>query len=293
MAAALRRRPGIYPEVARAVGELRHDVLKHRAGVLGAVADAGAPRAEIERALTLPRPTSLVVTGIYDRLVQAARGAGVTLRPLAREPIFGALVRDLARAELLLPRAPPHDGRDELVAIDARLRGQHAEALSELLRLGPRTRLDAAKLSDWIASVEAAVRQAGRPWTAPGLALADLDLDFPVEEDALSAIFANLLRNAQDAVAGQPEPRVLVRIDRERDVTGRPSVTLFVGRRRPHAAVAGDHRGARERARSGHRARSGAAVARQPGGARGAGAAHQAGGGLLSVMTRAPDLRRL
>jgi tetratricopeptide (TPR) repeat protein len=229
VAAALRRRPGIYPEVARAVGELRHDVLKHRAGVLGAVAAAGAPRAEIERALTLPRPTSVVVAGIYERLAQAARGAGVTLRPLGREPIFGALVRDLARAELLLPRTPPYDGRDELVAIDARLRGEHAEALAALLRLGPRTRLDAGKLSGWIASVEAAVRQAGRPWAAPGLALADLDLDFPVEEDALSAIFANLLRNAQDAVAGKPEPRVLVRVDRERDVTGRQSVTLFVG----------------------------------------------------------------
>ncbi|HEY5089282.1 MAG TPA: tetratricopeptide repeat protein, partial [Polyangia bacterium] len=34
VASALRRRPGLYPEVARAVGELRHDVLKHRAGVL-------------------------------------------------------------------------------------------------------------------------------------------------------------------------------------------------------------------------------------------------------------------
>ncbi|HZL16609.1 MAG TPA: ATP-binding protein, partial [Polyangia bacterium] len=165
----------------------------------------------------------------YDRLAQAARGAGVTLRPLAREPIFGALVRDLARAELLLPRTPPQDGREELGAIDARLRGEHAEALATLLRLGPRTRLDAAKLSVWIASVEASVRQAGRPWTAPGLALADLDLDFPVEEDALSAIFANLLRNAQDAVAGKPEPRVLVGVDRERDFTGRQSVRLFVG----------------------------------------------------------------
>jgi tetratricopeptide (TPR) repeat protein len=229
LAGALRRRPGIYPEVARAVGELRHDVLKHRAAVLGAVADGQSPRAEIERALTLPRPTSLVVAGIYDRLVQAARGAGATLRPLAREPIFGGLVRDLARAELLLPRAPPHDGRAELMAIDGRLRGAHADALAALLRLGPRTRLDAATLSRWIAAVEASTRQAGRRWIAPGLALADLDVDFPVEEDALSAIFANLLRNAEAAVATQPEARVIVRVDRERDVTGRQSVTLFVG----------------------------------------------------------------
>ncbi len=229
VAAALRRRPGLYPEVARAVGELRHDVLKHRAGVLGAVADGRAPRAEIERALTLPRPTSVVVAGIYDRLAQAARGAGITLRPLAREPLFGGLARDLARAELLLPRRTPDDGRDELCAIDGRLRGVRADELAELLRLGPRTRLDAAVLSRWIAAVEASTRQAGRLWTAPGLSLADLDVDFPVEEDALSAIFANLLRNAEVAVAGQVDARVVVRVDRERDLTGRQSVTLFVG----------------------------------------------------------------
>jgi signal transduction histidine kinase len=30
-------------------------------------------------------------------------------------------------------------------------------------------------------------------------------------------------------VATQPEARVIVRVDRERDVTGRQSVTLFVG----------------------------------------------------------------
>lgn len=229
VASALRRRPGLYPEVARAVGELRHDVLKHRAGVLGAVADGQAPRAEIERALTEPRPTSVVVAAIYDRLTQSARGAGVTLQPLAREPIFGALARDLARAELLLPRVPPHDGRDELVAIDGRLRGARADELAALLRQGPRTRLDAAMLSRWIAALEASTRQAGRPWTAPGLSLADLDVDFPVEEDALVAIFANLLRNAEAAVAGQTDARVIVRVDRERDVTGRQSVTLFVG----------------------------------------------------------------
>jgi C4-dicarboxylate-specific signal transduction histidine kinase len=89
--------------------------------------------------------------------------------------------------------------------------------------------VDAAVLSSWIAGVEAATRRAGVAWTAPGLSLADLQLDFPVSEDALAAIFANLLRNAQAAVAGQPEPRVLVRLDRERDVTGRPLVSLSVG----------------------------------------------------------------
>ena len=225
---ALRKRPGLFPEVAAAVAELRHDVLKHRAGVIGAALDPQVPTEEIARALTEPRPTSVVVAAIYDRLVRAARGAGAPLRPLAREPVFGALTRELARAELLATRAP-RDARDELGAIDRRLRGQHADALDALLKMGPRTRLDAAALSRWIAAVEAERRQGGHGWAAPGLSLADLDLDFPVELDALSAVFSNLLRNAQAAVDGAPEARVVIRADRERDVTGRQWVTLLVG----------------------------------------------------------------
>ncbi len=232
--AALRKRPALFPEVAGAVAELRHDVLKHRAGVIGAALDPRVAPEEIARALTEPRPTSLVVTGIYERLVRAARGAGAPLRPLAREPVFGALTRELARAELLATRAP-RDGRDELAAIDRRLRGLHADALDALLKMGPRTRLDAGALSRWVGAVEAERRQGGHGWAAPGLSLADLDLDFPVELDALAAVFSNLLRNAQAAVDGRPEARVVIRADRERDVTGRQWVTLLVGDSAPAA----------------------------------------------------------
>ena len=232
--AALRKRPGLFPEVAGAIGELRHDVLKHRAGVIGAALDPQVAPEEIARALTEPRPTSLVVAGIYQRLERAARGAGAPLRPLAREPVFGALCRELARAELLATRSP-RDGRVELGAIDRRLRGPHADALDALLKMGPRTRLDAATLSGWIAAVEAERRQGGHGWAAPGLSLADLDLDFPVELDALAAVFSNLLRNAQAAVDGAPEARVVIRADRERDVTGRQWVTLLVGDSAPAA----------------------------------------------------------
>jgi hypothetical protein len=242
VAAALRRHPELYPEVARAIGELRHDVLKHRAGVLGMVADPAAPRAEIGRALLEPRPTSLIVGDLYAQVEQAARGANVVLRRLPRDPVFGALAADLFRAETLLAaeaRLPQEQddgggGADpevsaELLAIDERLRTDHADALGDLLQLGPRTRLDATALASWIAAAEASARQAGGAWAATALALTELDVDFPVAENALGAIFANLLRNAQQAVAGEPDARVLVRVDRARDVTGRASVTLFVG----------------------------------------------------------------
>ena len=226
VAKALRRRPALFPDVARAVNELRHDVLKHRAGLLGLLADPDAPREEIIRTMTEPKPTSAMLAAIYDRLTQAATGHGVTLRALAREPVFGALHADLARAEQVLMAG---GGDAELAAIDERLRGPHGDALAVLLQLGPRTRLDASTLSAWIASVEASARQAGGGWSAPALSLADLDVEFPVEHDALAAIFANLLRNAQAAVAGQEDGRVIVRIDRARDVTGRQEVSLEMG----------------------------------------------------------------
>ena len=226
LAGALRRRPALFPDVARAVGELRHDVLKHRAGLLALLSDPDPPREEVIRAMTQPRPTSAVVATVYDRLTQAASGHGLTLRALAREPVLGAVHRDLARAEALLAATPSHA---EFAEIDARLRGPHQEALAALLQLGPRTRLDAATLSAWIASVEASARRAGGGWTAPALSLTELDIDFPVEHDALAAIFANLLRNAQAAVVGQNDGRVVVRVDRARDVTGRQEVSLSLG----------------------------------------------------------------
>jgi signal transduction histidine kinase len=228
VAAALRRSPSLFPEVGRAVGDVRHDVLKHRAGVLGLIADPGATRDDIRRALTEPQPASEAVAAVYDRLVQAARGLGITLRPLGREPTFGPLCQDLARAEALLRRTSSSDDA-ALLAIDARLRGAHADRLDALMLLGPRTLLDAGEVGAWIGAVEATTRQGGGGWAAPALMLGDLAVEFPVERGALSAIFANLLRNAQAAVAGQDDARVIVRIDRERDVTGRQVVRLLIG----------------------------------------------------------------
>src|SRR6266849_7375917 len=87
---ALARRPRLYPAVARTVAALRHDVLKHRASVLSAALDPGA-REEVARALLQPEPVSRTVAQAYQRLRQEARAQGVSLRPLAREPVFGPL----------------------------------------------------------------------------------------------------------------------------------------------------------------------------------------------------------
>ncbi|HVZ75517.1 MAG TPA: tetratricopeptide repeat protein [Polyangia bacterium] len=227
LAAALARRPALFPDVARVVGELRHDVLKHRAGVLGMAADPATSRDDLRKALLEPRPASADVAAAYEALAHAAKGQGLTLRPLSREPVLGALAADLARAERSL--AAPSLDVARVLALDERLRGAHAERLAALLQQGPRTRLDAHTLSDWIAAVEATVRADGERWVAPALALGDLDVELPVESAALHAIFANLLRNAQAAVASDDGGRVIVRVTRARDVTGRQLVSLDIG----------------------------------------------------------------
>ncbi|HSZ83735.1 MAG TPA: tetratricopeptide repeat protein [Polyangia bacterium] len=229
LAAAVRRQPALFPEIARVIGELRHDVLKHRVGVLGLAADPKVDSADLARALLEPTPASAVVAAAHERLVQVARGQGLALRPLGREPTLGALAADLARAERLL--AAPARQVDAVLAIDGRLRGAHADRLAALLQLGPRTRLGAQELAAWIAAVEASARGDGARWIAPALLLGELDVDFPVERAALVAIFSNLLRNAQAAAAREEgeDGHVIVRVERERDVTGRHVASLLVG----------------------------------------------------------------
>ena len=224
VARALLRRPRLYPAVARTVAALRHDVLKHRASVLSAALDPGA-REEVSRALLEPEPVSRTVAQAYQRLRQEARAQGVSLRPLSREPVFGPLVRDLAAAESVL-RKPSADPAP-LAAIDGRLRDVHGPALAELLRKGPRTRLSARELERWIRGVEAEVRRGGAGWSSPSILMQGMEVEFPVEREALATIFANLLRNAQ--AAATPEGRVLVRLGEERDPAGRRMQVMLVG----------------------------------------------------------------
>jgi len=221
---ALARRPRLYPAVARTVAGLRHDVLKHRASVLSAALEPGA-REEVARALLQPEPVSRTVAQAYQRLRQEARAQGVSLRPLAREPVFGRLVRDLAAAESVL-RKPSADPAP-LAAIDGRLREVHGPALAELLRSGPRTRLSARELEGWIRGIEAEVRRGGAGWSSPSILVQGMEVEFPVDREALATIFANLLRNAQ--AAATPDGRVLVRLGEERDPAGRRMQVLLVG----------------------------------------------------------------
>ena len=64
-------------------------------------------------------------------------------------------------------------------------------------KIGPRTRLDAAALSAWIASSRRTAPTRRRGWTAPGLALADLEVDFPDRARRAVRDLHELPRNAQ------------------------------------------------------------------------------------------------
>src|SRR5213078_2138240 len=110
--------------------------------------------------------------------------------------------------------------------IDLRIRDVHSPRLASLLRLAPRTRLDAGALAGWIRDVEAEMRRGGSSWTAPSILIEGMEVEFPVERGALSTIFANLLRNAQAAADGG---EVIVRLGEERDAAGRNLIVLLVG----------------------------------------------------------------
>lgn len=224
IARALRMQPLFFPALARAVGRVRHDVIKHRASALELLADPAANRDEIGRALREPTPASQEVADIYVQLAQEAKGLGLTLRELKSESVFGGLSRDLARAEELLAR-PDGDSR-ALRALDERVRGVHAQHLQKLLGMGPRTRLDPALLARWIEGVSG--EPSAAPWVPPGLSLQAAGVVFPLNEQALRAVFSNLLRNAVAAVAGESKPILHVRVDESRDALGRRTVTLAV-----------------------------------------------------------------
>jgi signal transduction histidine kinase len=78
----------------------------------------------------------------------------------------------------------------------------------------------------WIRAVEAEVGPSS--WTAPAIMVADLGLSVPVAEPAVATMVTNLLRNAAAAVQQARNPRLLIRVDLDRDVTGRRMVSLLV-----------------------------------------------------------------
>lgn len=223
--AALAAQPALFPDVASCVHAIRHDVLKHRASALGMLGTNAAVGADVAATLREPTPTSVAVRTLYLTLCGQARSSGLMLRPIEREPAFGPLLRDLQRAEQRAadPRRVP-----AMLAIDQRLRGVHAERLQALLQAGPRVRLDATVVSDWLRALAAEQRQGGADWVVPAIAIAEGEVVCPVEGQALLSIFSNLVSNAEQAVASASDQQILIRLQQERDAAGRSVVALWV-----------------------------------------------------------------
>lgn len=223
VAKAIQKRPRIFPELSRILGELRHDVLKHRTSALELVLHDRGALPKLKSTLLEPIPTSTVVADAYARLEAVARAEGVTLRRLLREPAFGSLAKDLKLVEReLCGRANEKTLRN----LDGRLRGVHRERINQLIALGPRYQLDATVLQQWISALQGEFTSNDLPWTVPALQMSDLVFFFPIDQGGLFQIFSNLLRNAEVAVQSESSPRVLVRLQRETDFSGRTFIKL-------------------------------------------------------------------
>jgi signal transduction histidine kinase len=205
---------------------LRHDVIKHRTSALGLLAQTPDALPKIRSTILEPIPTSEVVAEAYIRLAAAARAEGVRLRRLAREPNFGRLAADLRAIERALREGTDVD---KLLRLDERLRTLHRDGLQQLLSSGPRCHLDAVQIQAWIAALQAEFAGKKQAWTVPALQMSDLSLALPVDGAAVFQIFANLLRNAQAAVHGCEDPKLLVRVVRQTDPTGQAWVKLQIG----------------------------------------------------------------
>jgi tetratricopeptide (TPR) repeat protein len=226
VARAIRKRPGLFPELQRTIGRIRHDVFKHRTCALQVLGQDASALPKVRSTMLEPVPTSAVVAEAYERLCTVARAEGVQLRPLNREPVFGALIRDLRLVEASL-EALDHAARVQ--AIDVRLRTLHSERLQSLLAHGPQCELDASTIQTWISAVRQEPAVSGQPHPLPALQMSELSFAFPVERTALFRIFSNLLRNAAAATEGATAPKLLVRLQREQDFSGRAWVKLQIG----------------------------------------------------------------
>jgi tetratricopeptide (TPR) repeat protein len=228
---ALAREPHLFPEIADEIAQLRHDVLKHRASNLSALAATAAaseiPWEALRETFLQPTPTSQVVAEAHARLEAVAKGRGLVLRRLQYDPILGRLYRDLAAAELLLQH--DHPSAKRLAAIDLRLRGMHFERLTQLLAAGPVTRIDASSLDAWVRAISSEYSDTTIP---TALFVSGDNLKFPLPHDELYTAVSNLLRNAFAASAatpGDPDASIVIRVAREHDDLGRTLLTLRVG----------------------------------------------------------------
>ncbi len=223
LAELLAAAPEAYPEVARRLAGVRHEVLKHHTSVLPAVADA------LERGD--PEPGWWAAEGLYGadgaiarfrEVVRAldgiARRHGVRLNLRRRDPTFAALIGAFDRLEALEPELVRGEGStlpERLRAISEALNDVGYRGLGALLARVCVLEVDAE-------CVHAAWRRAcadrlDRALPPLEVALPEAPVRLRIFRRDLEDVLANLLRNAAEAGAS----KIAVRVEVEQDwVTG-------------------------------------------------------------------------
>lgn len=224
--------PTVWPEVARVLSAVRHEVLKHHCSTLDAVADAiegGDPEPGRWAAGRLEGPGGAIARfrDAVRGLERLARLHGVRVDLRLADPVFGPLIAAMDRLEGLLPDLRRGATRvvGPLRGVSESLNGPGYQALGHLLQRLCLQPLDAEVIGDsW------------RKVTSEARVDQDLDLDLPddlprlrIYRGELDDVLTNLLRNALEASAGEPAPNVGVRVSTEEDpITGLERVEIRV-----------------------------------------------------------------
>ncbi len=216
------RHPEMHPTIAYLVGTLRHELLKHRVGVLGALC------ASLERGTANARELELTVRRVLtgDPLEAAfAEHARSFERALGPELALGAdkgfsragkAVRELARTLYAFdPERPAH------VRIVREAHATLSRFDRDLARLAAsltRTRLDRALIDSVLRDLAAEHRAGSVALDALVVDVPDEVIEVPIFRVDLVVVLRNLVRNAMLAAGDAPAPRAVhveVRLDLE------------------------------------------------------------------------------
>lgn len=236
----LARDPRSWREVARIVASIRHEVLKHHLGALGAVADAldrgdDAPGVWLAERLGGEQGPIAQADRRLAELRALGRSQGLYLDLQGLDPVFAPLHRALRELEGLRPALLHGRASAEAIRrIDDRLRERVQPELSVLVARACALRVDAALLDEVRDSVLA---EASASWRGQ----VDITNEAPPDglvvrafRDDLSDVLCNLIRNAAAASFEHGMREVRVRASVEVDeITALEHVVLRVADRAP------------------------------------------------------------